>query len=184
MKKISFLLLLLLSINSLAQEKINAPLPIIDLTAEVNFGHKEASNRTIDIIVIHSTYAVNKDSFSIHAVLNEFKQYDVCSHYIIGRGGEIYSVVKENDIAYHAGVSLLPGTDRTNLNGSSIGIEIINTRKTPPTDAQYEALVHLVQDIKKRHPIKYVVRHSDIAPDRKTDPWLFEWPVFKKMIGE
>lgn len=184
MKQISLLILLLFSISGYSQQKKNTPLPIIDLRSQVNFGYRSTSNRNIDIIVVHSTYAICKDSFLIDSVLNQFKQYKVCSHYIIGREGEIYLTVDEKDIAYHAGVSTLPDTKRTNLNGNSIGIEIINTPNTPPTDSQYESLLHLIQDIQKRHNIKYIVRHSDIAPGRKTDPWLFEWEVFKKMIGE
>lgn len=183
MKHLSLILLLLLPLQGFSQIKKNAPLPITDKTFEVNFGHRKASSRTIDIVVVHSTYAVNQDSFEIDAVLQQFKQYKVCSHYIIGRAGEIYLTVNEKDVAYHAGVSVFPNTNRNNLNTNSIGIEIINTPYTPPTDAQYEALLHLIQDIKKRHEIKYVVRHSDIAPSRKTDPWLFEWEVFNKMIA-
>lgn len=184
MKHIVLFISLLISTTSFSQQLKNAPLPMIDLSTQVNFGHRVTSGRTIDIIVIHSTYAVCKDSFFIDAVLDQFKQYKVCSHYIIGRNGEIYLTVNEKNVAYHAGASTLPGTKRTNLNGSSIGIEIINTPNTPPTDAQYESLLHLIQSIQKRHPIKHIVRHSDIAPGRKTDPWLFEWLVFKKMLGE
>jgi len=41
----------------------------------------------------------------------------------------------------------------------------------------------LVKDIKSRYNIKYVLRHSDIAPDRKTDPWNMNWADFLKRIG-
>ncbi|MBN2787021.1 MAG: N-acetylmuramoyl-L-alanine amidase [Paludibacteraceae bacterium] len=182
MKQITLLALLLLSTASYSQQPKNAPLPIIDLTAQVNFGHRIVAKRNIDIIVVHSTYAINKDSFLIDAVLNQFKPYKVCPHYVIGREGEIYLTVAEKNIAYHAGVSTLPGTKRSNLNTNSIGIEIINSPSTPPTDAQYESLLYLIQDIQKRHKINHIVRHSDIAPDRKTDPWLFNWDVFMKMV--
>lgn len=177
---IFFLLISELSLN--AQLKKNAPLPIIDITSQVNFGHKTRTKRNVDIIVVHSTYFHGPDSFSVSGILKQFKQNNVCAHYIIGRGGQIYLAVKENSIAYHAGVSKLPGTNRTSINSSSIGIEIIDTPHTPPTDAQYESLVQLVEEIKKRHPIKYIVRHSDIAPGRKTDPWMFQWDVFKNFV--
>jgi len=182
MKKYLFFILLFSYLSVSAQLKKNAPLPIIDLTSQVNFGHKTLPKRNVDIIVVHSTYFHGVDSFSISGVLKQFKENNVCSHYIIGRGGQIYSTVKENNIAYHAGVSELPGTKRTNINSTSIGIEIINSPTVPPTDAQYESLVNLVEEIKKHHPIKYIVRHSDIAPGRKTDPWMFQWEVFKNFV--
>lgn len=184
MKNTTIIVLLALCLPLFSQVKKEAPLPIINKTAEVNYGHRKASNRKIDIVVIHSTYSVSKDSFKIDAVLSQFKKYKVCSHYIIGRNGEIYLTVNEKHVAYHAGHSVLPGTNRKNLNTNSIGIELINTKKTPPTEAQYQSLLFLVQDLKKRYPIEYIVRHSDIAPGRKTDPWLFNWEVFMKMLEE
>ncbi|MBR2624205.1 MAG: N-acetylmuramoyl-L-alanine amidase, partial [Paludibacteraceae bacterium] len=53
-----------------------------------------------------------------------------------------------------------------------------------PTDEQYNSLVALVKDIKTRHTINYVVRHSDIAPGRKTDPWRFDWKGFNQRLRE
>lgn len=182
MKRYWLILLLINTLFCFGQLKKNQAPPMTDITSKVNFGSKESGNRTVDIIVVHSTYYVNTDSFSVMGVLSQFKANNVCSHYIIDRTGQIYKTVNEDRIAFHAGISKLPKTDRTNLNTSSIGIEIVNTPHTPPTDAQIQSLVYLVQDIKRRHPIKYVVRHSDIAPGRKTDPWLFPWEVFLKLI--
>lgn len=181
-KKFALLILLICSNLAIAQVKKNAPLNIIDFRSQVKTGYREASNRSIDIIILHSTHNVGVDSFSILGVLKQFKSYGVSAHYIIGRNGEIYYTVDEHNVAYHAGQSQLPGTNRTNLNTNSIGIEIINTPSTPPTDAQYQALQHLVLELKKRHPIQHVLRHSDIAPGRKTDPWQFNWEVFKIFV--
>lgn len=181
-KNISLVFFFFCVVSLVAQIKKNAPLNIVDLRAEVKKGYREASNRLIDIVVIHSTYNVSVDSFSVLGVMKQFKSYGVSPHYIIARNGEIYYTVDEQNVAFHAGQSQLPGTNRTNLNTNSIGIEIINTPYTPPTDAQYESLTLLVLELKKRHPIKYVVRHSDIAPGRKTDPWMFHWEVFQNFI--
>ncbi len=177
--KFLIILFLLVGLSAQAQSK----LPVIDKSAEVQGGFR-ATARSIDIIVIHSSYCPNVDSFSVKCVMDLYKQYGVSSHYLIGRGGEIYQLVKEKDVAYHAGVSRLPGTDRCNLNTNSIGIEIVNTHHTPPTQEQYDALEKLVKDIEQRYPIKYLVRHSDIAPDRKTDPWLFDWEMFIAKLAE
>ncbi len=70
----------------------------------------------------------------------------------------------------------------TDVNSASIGIELVNPghefgyRDFP--DAQIDALIPLVAEIKQRHGITRgnVVGHSDIAPTRKQDPGeLFPW---------
>ena len=92
-------------------------------------------------------------------------------------------MVEEKDNSYHAGKSSLPdGT--TNVNSCSIGIEIMTSYTESPTEEQNKALLNLVNNIKSRHSIKYVLRHSDIAPVRKTDPWNFDWESFKKRLEE
>ncbi|MDR1830748.1 MAG: N-acetylmuramoyl-L-alanine amidase [Candidatus Fibromonas sp.] len=154
---------------------------IIDYTGKVNYGYQAKENRDIDIIVIHSSYYVNPDSFLVSGVMKQYKQYGVSPHYIIDREGNIYLTVAEKNIAFHAGSGKLPGTDRTAINANSIGIEILTTPTNPPTEAELNALVSLVKDIKARHPIEHLVRHSDIAPNRKTDPWAFPWEQFLQM---
>jgi len=154
---------------------------ITDFTDKVNYGYQVKENRKIDIIVIHSSYYVNPDSFLVSGVMKQYKQYGVSPHYIVDREGNIYLTVAEKNIAFHAGAGKLPGTNRTAINANSIGIEILSTPDNPPTEAELNALVSLVKDIKARHPIEYLVRHSDIAPERKTDPWAFPWEQFLQM---
>lgn len=44
------------------------------------------------------------------------------------------------------------------------------------TDAQYRALIALLDELRGRHPIVDVVGHDDVAPGRKTDPGpCFDW---------
>jgi N-acetyl-anhydromuramyl-L-alanine amidase AmpD len=93
----------------------------------------------------------------------------------------VYQLVDEKDNSYHAGKSSLPdGT--TNVNSCSIGIELMTSYTESPTEEQNKALLNLINSIKKRYSIKYVLRHSDIAPVRKTDPWNFDWEAFKKRL--
>jgi N-acetyl-anhydromuramyl-L-alanine amidase AmpD len=68
---------------------------------------------------------------------------------------------------------------REGVNRFSIGVELINSTIDLPTNAQYDSLSKLIIDIKTRHNIRYVVGHSDIAPDRKSDPWNFD---FNKLL--
>ena len=146
----------------------------------VSWGFQASSGRKIDTIIIHSTYnAVGSDPFDLDDIINkEYKPNGVSPHYIINRGGNIYQLVADKNIAYHAGESKMPD-GRTNVNDFSIGIEIITSKTTSPTGAQYGALKNLISRLKGKYSIKYVLGHKDIAPGRKDDPWNFDWSKIK-----
>lgn len=146
----------------------------------VSFGYeKYGGTRKIDTIIVHSTYCVgSSDPFDLDCALSQFKDYGVSSHYIIDRDGDIYQLVKENNIAYHAGTSQVPD-GRKNVNDFSIGIEVVNSENSKPTSEQYQSLKNLIKNIKQKYSIKYVLGHKDIAPGRKTDPWNFDWGKIK-----
>jgi AmpD protein len=65
------------------------------------------------------------------------------------------------------------------VNDFSIGVEMLNTLDGQYTEAQYKAVNNLIAYLKKQYPIKFVVGHKDIAPDRKADPWNFDWKKLK-----
>ena len=142
----------------------------------ISWGFKiSEKEREIDLVIVHSTYYANSpDSFSVKGVLKQFKQYGVSAHYLIDRSGKIFHLVAEQNVSFHAGKSKLPN-GRENINTNSIGIEVITTKDSKPTLAQYQALNCLLKDIKSRYKISYIGGHSDIAPDRKSDPWNFDW---------
>lgn len=154
----------------LAEEKTN----IVNRLMTTGFSVPK-NTRSIDTIVLHSSYDLNgSDPYSVSGIVKEYEDYGVSAHYLIDRKGVIYRLVEDKNIAYHAGVSKMPD-NRKNVNDFSIGIEIMNTEKGSFTSAQYEAVNNLITSLKKKYPIKSVVGHSDIAPDRKTDPWNFDW---------
>ena len=104
----------------------------------------------------------------------------VSSHYLVEEDGRIFRLVAEERRAWHAGVSFWKGA--RNVNGVSIGVEIVNPghefgyRAFP--DAQVAAVIDLVADIRARWSIDdgRIVGHSDVAPERKDDPGeLFPW---------
>jgi N-acetylmuramoyl-L-alanine amidase len=102
----------------------------------------------------------------------------VSSHYVIDEQGVIYRLVGEDKRAWHAGVSYWDG--KTDLNSTSVGIEIANPGDAPYPKAQMDSVIALSRDIVRRHKIRsfYVVGHSDIAPDRKQDPGeFFDWQL-------
>ena len=105
----------------------------------------------------------------------------VSAHYVVEEDGTVWRLVDERARAWHAGISAWRG--ETDINGRSVGIELVNPGHEfgyrPFPDAQMEAVIELAKGILERHPIppRNVVGHADIAPSRKTDPGeLFDWP--------
>jgi len=178
-KLIVFLLLLAFNLPDLsAQYGLN----IIDKT--VNFGMRTAQLRDINTIIVHSVYnASGGDIYDIDLIIHQFSRYHVSAHYVIGREGIIYQLVKEKNVSFHAGKSSLPD-GHSGVNDCSIGIELMDSVSTSPTEEQIKALTLLVKDIQRRYPIKYVLRHSDIAPGRKSDPWNMDWVDFIERISD
>jgi N-acetylmuramoyl-L-alanine amidase len=104
----------------------------------------------------------------------------VSCHYLVDEDGTVLRLVDESKRAWHAGRSHWREID--DINSASVGIEIVNPGHDwgyrPFPQAQLDALIPLVADIKERHGITRgnVVGHSDIAPARKRDPGeLFPW---------
>jgi len=98
----------------------------------------------------------------------------VSSHFLIRRSGVIAQFVPCGMRAWHAGVSVFEGRER--CNDFSIGIELEGDDFTAFEDAQYVGLAGLVDALAYRYPLIAIAGHSDIAPDRKTDPGpLFDW---------
>ena len=104
----------------------------------------------------------------------------VSAHYMIERDGRLFRLVPEERRAWHAGVSFWKGS--RDVNARSIGIELVNPGVEhgylPFPDAQVEALVALLDGMRTRWEIADgdVVGHSDVAPERKSDPGeRFPW---------
>lgn len=146
----------------------------------VNWGYEKSTpGRPVDTLVIHSSADVlGSNPYSVDGIIKEFKMYEVAAHYIVDRKGVIYRLVEDNDVAYHAGASRVPD-GRTGVNQFSIGIELVNTKTGNYTAKQYEALNELIKALKKKYRIKYVLGHNQIAPERKDDPWNFNWNKLK-----
>ncbi len=99
---------------------------------------------------------------------------EVSAHFLIKRSGELIQFVSIHDRAWHAGASQL--FEREKVNDFSVGIEMEGTGDIPYENTQYQTLAKLVQMIEKELHINYFVGHSDISPNRKTDPGKsFDW---------
>ncbi|HCC0888460.1 TPA: N-acetylmuramoyl-L-alanine amidase [Salmonella enterica] len=146
-----------------------------------------AQNERIRFLIMH--YTALNDSQSLKRLTGD----QVSAHYLIpeipaSKQGQpvVLQLVNENKRAWHAGVSSWHG--RSNINDTSIGIEIVNPgytedmfkRRTwyPYNEKQFIAIAMLAKDIIHRYQITpdNVLGHSDIAPLRKQDPGkLFPW---------
>ncbi len=131
------------------------------------------SLRRPNYVIIHHTAQHSTDE-----TLKTFtiKNREVSAHYVIGRDGVVYHMLNDLLRAHHAGVSRWGNS--TDLNSSSIGIELDNDGFEPFTEAQINSLTTLLDRLKKAYsiPAANFIGHGDIAPTRKNDPnWRFPW---------
>ena len=138
--------------------------------------------RKIKYIIIHYTGMVTAKA-SIKRLRD--KKSKVSCHYLIDGRGSLIRLVDDKDIAWHAGVSFW-NSDRS-LNKNSIGIEIQNKGEPSSYEKfkskQIQKLIELILDLKNKYKVSdyHILGHSDISPDRKTDPgYLFPWALLKK----
>lgn len=121
---------------------------------------------------------------SKHPSLAELVNIKVSAHLFIRRNGEAIQFVNFNQRAWHAGVSTYLG--RENCNDFSIGIEMEGTDDIAYTTEQYQQLIKVTKLIMAEYPqIKpeKICGHSDIAPNRKTDPGeSFDWLSYKRHL--
>ena len=136
-----------------------------------------ARQSAVDVLVLHYTELPLDESLKV--LRDGGRTNRVSAHYVLAEDGTVYRLVSEDRVAWHAGHSYWRG--REALNGSSIGIEMVNLHgdRHDYPDVQIAALIELCRDIIGRHPAiepRNVVGHSDIAPKRKVDPGLrFPW---------
>ena len=120
-----------------------------------------------------------------HPYFRDIYKLQVSSHLLIDRQGNITQFVPFDQRAWHAGVSEFDGRQR--CNDFSIGIELEGTDDIAYTDIQYSVLAQVSQQIMAQYPTitsNGVVGHSDIAPERKTDPGqAFDWQRYKQLLN-
>ncbi|MEL7706229.1 N-acetylmuramoyl-L-alanine amidase [Citromicrobium bathyomarinum] len=140
-------------------------------------------NAPVSMVVLHYTEMEGADAAIKRLTDPEAK---VSAHYIISEAGEVTRLVPEEKRAWHAGVSYWRG--ETDVNTVSVGIELDHPGHAYGyrefADAQIAALVPLLARIVERYdiPRANVVGHSDVAPQRKTDPGeLFPWARIAKL---
>lgn len=148
-----------------------------------SFYDERPAGIVIDTLILHSMY--NPEApfpFALEACKQLLDRHEVSAHYLIDREGIVARCVAETDKAWHAGVSRHPVDDRENVNDFSIGVELIADNLSGYSIPQFQSLLGLTLDILTRRPITSIFGHCHIAPDRKTDPWHFDWRLYMSHI--
>ncbi len=125
-----------------------------------------ARKKPISTIVLHGTAGA-----SALSSISWLRFIGLSYHYVIERDGTIYKAAPISRVAFHAGTS--NGPEGNNVNDYSIGIAFANMENgvEPITEAQLTACHLLIRELVGSEPsIKWLTRHKDIAPKRKTDP--------------
>jgi N-acetyl-anhydromuramoyl-L-alanine amidase len=154
---------------------------------------------SVDVLVIHAISMppgeypgsdieqlfCNSLDFACHPFYQEIDGLTVSAHLLIRRDGEVIQFVPFHARAWHAGVSQFAG--RTRVNDFSIGIELEGSDYAPFEEAQYRALAAVTRALQATYPditAERIVGHSDIAPDRKTDPGpYFNWAHYQQLLA-
>jgi len=137
-----------------------------------NFGPRR-NGQTPSLVVLHFT-----EMTSARAALTRLcdPQAEVSAHYLIGRDGTLWQLVRDADRAWHAGAGAWRGRD--DVNSRSLGIELDNDGHSPFSAPLMQSLESLLRDLFNRHSLTpaAVIAHSDMAPTRKVDPGpRFDW---------
>lgn len=145
-----------------------------------------AKKQTPELIVIHAMGEfIGGDDWHSHAV-QYLNKTGLSAHSLVAPDALNYRLRKDTEGAYHA----------KGFNTDSLGLEFLvagvhnyntflETIKTPYlTDGQYLAGVEQVKEWIDLWPIKKIVRHSDLSPERKVDPGDgFPWQQFLNDVG-
>ncbi len=130
--------------------------------------------KNIEYVILHYTQMMFDDALS---KLTDSESLVSC-HYLIKANGDIFSLVEDDKIAWHAGLSAWKNS--TKLNENSIGIELDNLGNTNFSKEQLNACAELCIYLKNKYNIdaSNFIGHSDVAPSRKIDPGIFfDWEL-------
>jgi N-acetylmuramoyl-L-alanine amidase len=155
---------------------------VADVVPSPNFDERK-NGRPPDMILLHYTGMQTGEAALERLCTSASK---VSAHYVVFENGRIVQCVPEQWRAWHAGASFWAG--ETDINSSSIGIEIVNPghefgyRNFPLR--QIAAVIALCKSIIiRRGPISgdRILAHSDVAPSRKQDPGeKFPWELLSE----
>ncbi|MET7685233.1 N-acetylmuramoyl-L-alanine amidase [Streptomyces sp. NPDC005423] len=143
-----------------------------------NYRHADRpDDYAIDRVVVHVTQG------SLDSAVNAFQDpgHQAAAHYIVGRDGRITQLVRELDVAFHAG--------NRAYNERSVGVEHEGfvDRASSFTDAMYAASARLTAGICRRHGIgvdrEHIIGHVEVPGTDHTDPGPFwDWDRYIRLV--
>lgn len=164
----------------------------------VNFNQRP-EHQEIQLVVVHNIslppsqfgggyieqFFQNKLDWSAHPYFQSIEGMQVSTHLLILRTGEVLQFVNFNDRAWHAGRSSYLA--KKECNDYSIGVELEGSDDLPFEEIQYTVLAQVTAVLQTHYPkiLQHLAGHSDIAPNRKTDPGpFFNWVKFRTLLQQ
>ncbi|MFI5674725.1 N-acetylmuramoyl-L-alanine amidase [Streptomyces cellulosae] len=133
----------------------------------------------IDMVVIH----VTQGSFASAVKAFEDPGHGAAAHYIVGKDGHVTQMIRELDVAYHAG--------NRAYNERSVGIEHEGFVDRPQdfTDRMYAASARLTAGICARYDIpvdrEHIIGHVEVPGTDHTDPGKhWDWGRYMKLVRQ
>ncbi|MEU3249373.1 N-acetylmuramoyl-L-alanine amidase [Streptomyces sp. NPDC006997] len=131
----------------------------------------------VDRVVVHVTQG------SLDSAVRVFQdpEHGAASHYIVGQDGHVTQMIRELDVAFHAG--------NREYNERSVGIEHAGFVDRPQdfTDAMYAASARLTAGICRRYGIpvdrEHVIGHVEVPGTDHTDPGPhWDWDRYMRLV--
>ena len=121
------------------------------------------------VIIHHTAQSSCEETLKTFTTVNS----QVSAHYVICKDGTIYHMLNDYLRAWQAGIS--KWGNLTDMNSSSVGIELDNNGFEPFSEMQIRSLLVLLDTLKTNYliPTANFIGHADIAPGRKVDPSVF-----------
>ncbi|WP_406409103.1 N-acetylmuramoyl-L-alanine amidase [Streptomyces halstedii] len=131
----------------------------------------------VDRVIIH----VTQGSYASAVRVFQDPSHRAASHYIVGKDGRVTQMIRELDVAYHAG--------NRSFNERSVGIEHEGFVDRPQdfTREMYESSARLTASICARHGIpvdrEHVIGHVEVPGTDHTDPGPhWDWKRYMRLV--
>ncbi|MFC9120882.1 N-acetylmuramoyl-L-alanine amidase [Streptomyces sp. NPDC057067] len=131
----------------------------------------------VDRVIIH----VTQGSYASAVRVFQDPAHQAATHYIVGQNGRVTQMIRELDVAYHAG--------NRSFNERSVGIEHEGFVDRPQdfTKAMYESSARLTAAICKRYGIpmdrEHIIGHVEVPGTDHTDPGPhWDWTRYMKLV--
>ncbi|GGS13891.1 N-acetylmuramoyl-L-alanine amidase [Streptomyces humidus] len=133
----------------------------------------------VDMVVVHVTQG------DLGSAVKAFEDpgHKAAAHYIVGKDGRVTQMVRELDVAYHAG--------NRSYNERSVGIEHEGFVDRPKdfTDAMYAASARLAAAVCRRYGIpvdrEHIIGHVEVPGTDHTDPGEhWDWDRYLRLVAQ